>query len=47
MTVIWHVSTASKRTEIVNSVKEDIQVETVWLFYKNVDIYDSVSVSEA
>ena len=34
--------TARKRPEIVNSGKEDIQVETVWLFYETVDIYDSV-----
>ena len=33
---------ARKRPEIVNSGKEDIQVETVWLFYETVDIYDSV-----
>ena len=45
MTVIAHAvfcPTAHKRPEIVNSAKEDIQVETVWLFYETVDIYDSV-----
>ena len=31
--------TAHKRPEIVNSAKEDIQVETVWLFYETVDSY--------
>ena len=34
--------TARKRPEIVNFAKEDIQVQTIWLFYETVDIYDSV-----